>query len=51
MFIYLTVYCCDVHVDDCLEVKLECLHYLNELVDFILLKTIVGDSMSHMSLM
>ena len=44
-------FCCEFHVDDCLEVKLECIHYMNELVDFIVSKSAVGDLLSHLSLM
>ena len=49
--IYISDFCCEYHIDDCLDVKIECIRSLNEVVDFILSKTIVGDDMSKMSLM
>jgi len=51
MFVFFVPdFCCEFHVNDSLEVRLECIHYLNELVDFILSKSAVGDVMSHLSL-
>jgi len=43
-------YCCECHVNDCLSVRLECIQYLNEVVDFIVSGTAVGDVMSKLSL-
>ena len=51
VFIYISDFCCQVHVHDCLDVKIECIHVMNEFVDLILSKSVVGDELSKMSLM
>ena len=50
MIVHFSDFCCEFHVNACLEVKLECIQYLNELVDCILSKSVVGDAMSELSL-
>jgi hypothetical protein len=50
-FIYISDFCCESHVNDSLDVKLECIHYMNELIDCILSNTVVGDDLSQLSLM
>ena len=45
------LFCCESHVDDCSEVKLECIQYMNEVIDSILSKSVVGDVFAQISLM
>jgi hypothetical protein len=49
--VFIPDFCCDFHVNASVEVKMECIQYLNELVDMILSHTAVGDVMSELSLM
>ena len=44
-------FCCQFHVNDCQEVKLECIQFMNEIIDRILSRTVVGENMSQLSLM
>jgi hypothetical protein len=48
--VFIPDFCCEFHVNDSAEVKLECIQYLNEVVDYILSQTAVGDIMSELSL-
>ncbi len=50
-FFFISEYCCESHINDSLEVRLECIHYMDILIDSILSKSVVGDEMSELFLM
>ena len=51
ILICISDFCCGYHVNDCLEAKIECMKYMDELVESILSHTVVGHELSHLSLM
>ena len=51
MYCFISDFCCEFHVNDSHEVKLECIRCLDEIVDSILSHSVVGEFMCQMSLM
>jgi hypothetical protein len=44
-------FCCENHVDDSYEVRLECIRHMNEFIDFIVSNSVIGDEFGELSLL